>query len=62
MKILVLELNLFSCSFLRIFFLEVVGRGFELVKVYLKRFYGGFIECRRIKFMFVGFGEVGKIR
>ena len=41
---------------------EVVGRGFESVKAYLKRLAGGFTECRRTKLMVVGLGGAGKTR
>lgn len=61
-KTLVSELNLLSCPSLRTPPLEVVGRGFESVKAYLKRLHGGFTECRRTKLMFVGLGEAGKTR
>ncbi|XP_062577173.1 uncharacterized protein LOC134239045 [Saccostrea cucullata] len=54
------RLNLHSCPSLRTPPLEVVGRGFESVKAYLKRLHGGFTECRRTKLMFVGLGEAGK--
>lgn len=54
------KLNLLSCPSLRTPPLEVVGRGFESVKAYLKRLHGGFTECRRTKLMFVGLGEAGK--
>lgn len=59
---LISELNLLSCPSLRTPPLEVVGRGFESVKAYLKRLHGGFTECRRTKLMFVGLGEAGKTR
>nr|XP_022323918.1 uncharacterized protein LOC111124909 isoform X4 [Crassostrea virginica] len=54
------NMNLHSCPSLRTPPLEVVGRGFESVKAYLKRLHGGFTECRRTKLMFVGLGEAGK--
>ena len=41
---------------------EVVSRGFESVKAYLKRLAGGFTECRRTKLMVVGLGGAGKTR
>ncbi|XP_059158979.1 uncharacterized protein LOC131942991 [Physella acuta] len=39
---------------------EVVSRGFQSIKAYLKRLAGGFTECRRTKLMLVGLGGAGK--
>ena len=55
-------INLQSCPMLRTPPNEVVSRGFESVKAYLKRLAGGFTECRRTKLMVVGLGGAGKTR
>lgn len=51
-----------SCPSLRTPPNEVVSRGFESVKAYLKKLAEGFTECRRTKLMFVGLGGTGKTR
>ncbi|XP_070196653.1 uncharacterized protein [Littorina saxatilis] len=53
-------IRLLSCPSLRTPPNEVVSRGVESVKAYLKRLAGGFTECRRTKLMFVGLGGAGK--
>ncbi|KAK7485956.1 hypothetical protein BaRGS_00022822 [Batillaria attramentaria] len=53
-------IRLVSCPSLRTPPNEVVSRGFESIKAYLKRLAGGFTECRRTKLMFVGLGGAGK--
>ena len=55
-------IRLTSCPSLRTPPNEVVSRGVESVKAYLKRLAGGFTECRRTKLMFVGLGGAGKTR
>ena len=59
---LLIVINLQSCPMLRTPPNEVVSRGFESVKAYLKRLAGGFTECRRTKLMVVGLGGAGKTR
>ncbi|XP_021366171.1 uncharacterized protein LOC110458668 [Mizuhopecten yessoensis] len=54
------SIRLTSCPSLRTPPNEVVSRGFESVRAYLKRLAGGFTECRRTKLMFVGLGGAGK--
>ncbi|XP_062577865.1 uncharacterized protein LOC134239727, partial [Saccostrea cucullata] len=54
------NINLQHCPSLRTPPHEVVSRGFESVKAYLKRLDGGFTTCRRTKLMFVGVGDAGK--
>ncbi|XP_076445934.1 uncharacterized protein LOC143283637 [Babylonia areolata] len=54
------QIRLVSCPSLRTPPNEVVSRGMESVKAYLKRLAGGFTECRRTKLMFVGLGGAGK--
>ncbi|XP_033743245.1 uncharacterized protein LOC117329409 isoform X2 [Pecten maximus] len=54
------SIRLTSCPSLRTPPNEVVNRGFESVRAYLKRLAGGFTECRRTKLMFVGLGGAGK--
>ncbi|PVD34730.1 hypothetical protein C0Q70_06007 [Pomacea canaliculata] len=54
------SIRLVSCPSLRTPPNEVVSRGFESIKAYLKRLAGGFTECRRTKLMFVGLGGAGK--
>ncbi|XP_048249171.1 uncharacterized protein LOC124124359 [Haliotis rufescens] len=54
------RLNLSRCPSLRTPPNEVVSRGFESVKAYLKRLSGGFTVCRRTKLMLVGLGGAGK--
>ncbi|XP_061180809.1 uncharacterized protein LOC133189455 [Saccostrea echinata] len=54
------NINLKHCPSLRTPPHEVVSRGFESVKAYLKRLDGGFTTCRRTKLMFVGVGDAGK--
>ncbi|XP_052093537.1 uncharacterized protein LOC127729717 [Mytilus californianus] len=39
---------------------DIVGRGVDSVKAFLKRIAGGFIECHRTKLMFIGLGQAGK--
>ena len=56
------EIHLTSCPMLRTPPAEIVGRGFQSVKAYLKRLAGGFTECRRTKLMVVGLGGAGKTR
>ncbi|XP_071087235.1 uncharacterized protein [Haliotis cracherodii] len=53
-------LDLIGCPALRTPPNEVVSRGFESVKAYLKRLAGGFTACRRTKLMLVGLGGAGK--
>jgi len=55
-------IRLMSCPSLRTPPNEVVNRGFESTRAYLKRLAGGFTECRRTKLMFVGLGGAGKTR
>ncbi|XP_046560391.1 probable serine/threonine-protein kinase roco11, partial [Haliotis rubra] len=54
------KLDLIGCPSLRTPPNEVVSRGFEPVKAYLKRLAGGFTACRRTKLMLVGLGGAGK--
>ncbi|KAL8604081.1 hypothetical protein ACOMHN_024906 [Nucella lapillus] len=54
------KIRLVSCPSMRTPPNEVVNRGVESVKAYLKRLAGGFTECRRTKLMFVGLGGAGK--
>ncbi|KAL4230338.1 hypothetical protein ACF0H5_010721 [Mactra antiquata] len=54
------QMHIKSCPMLRTPPTEVVSRGFESVKAYLKRLAGGFTECRRTKLMVVGLGGAGK--
>ncbi|KAL3880394.1 hypothetical protein ACJMK2_032638 [Sinanodonta woodiana] len=53
-------IRLSSCPSLRTPPIEVVSRGFEPIKAYLKKLAGGFTECRRTKLMVVGLGGAGK--
>ncbi|XP_052813517.1 uncharacterized protein LOC128240741 isoform X2 [Mya arenaria] len=54
------SINIQSCPQIRTPPTEIVSRGFESVKAYLKRLAGGFTECRRTKLMVVGLGGAGK--
>jgi len=56
------EIDIQSCPMLRTPPTEIVSRGFDSVKAYLKRLAGGFTECRRTKLMAVGLGGAGKTR
>ena len=53
-------LHLNSCPVLETPPPDIVGRGFESVKAFLKKMAGGFTECHRTKLMFIGLGQAGK--
>ena len=53
-------MHLNSCPLLETPPLEIVGRGSDACKAFLKRIVGGFTECHRTKLMFIGLGQAGK--
>ncbi|CAG2199986.1 unnamed protein product [Mytilus edulis] len=54
------SLHLNSCAMLDSPPPDIVGRGFDSVRAFLKKMAGGFTECHRTKLMFIGLGQAGK--